>query len=101
MLHTSDSLNQLIDEFSQLPGIGRKSAQRLALYVLKLPKEEVREIAQALINVKDKIRYCSSCWNFTEQDPCGICASPKRDRTVICVVEEPNDVLAIEKTNEF
>ncbi|MBI1806468.1 MAG: recombination protein RecR [Ignavibacteria bacterium] len=101
MLYTSDSLNQLIEEFSQLPGIGRKSAQRLALYILKLPKEEVVNIARALVNVKEKIRYCSSCWNFTESDPCGICASPKRETNTICVVEEPNDVIAIEKTNEY
>jgi recombination protein RecR len=101
MLYTSDSLNQLIEEFAQLPGIGRKSAQRLALFILKLPKEEVLTMAQALINVKERIRYCSSCWNFTEKDPCNICANAKRDTYTICVVEEPNDVLAIEKTNEF
>ena len=101
MITTSDSLNQLIEEFAQLPGIGRKSAQRLALYILKLSKEEVTGMAQALINVKEKIRYCSNCWNFTEDDPCGICANPKREGSVICVVEEPNDVIAIEKTNEF
>ncbi len=101
MLYTSDSLNQLIEEFAQLPGIGRKSAQRLALYILKLPKEEVLTMAQALVNVKERIRYCSSCWNFTEKDPCNICANAKRDTHTICVVEEPNDVIAIEKTNEF
>jgi recombination protein RecR len=101
MIYTSDSLNQLIEEFAQLPGIGRKSAQRLALYVLKLSKEEVEGMAKALVNVKEKIRYCSTCWNFTEEDPCGICANPKRDGSMICVVEEPNDVLALEKTNEF
>lgn len=101
MLYTSDSLNQLIEEFSQLPGIGRKSAQRLALYILKLPKEEVVNIARALVNVKEKIRYCSTCWNFTESDPCGICSSPKRETNTICIVEEPNDVIAIEKTNEY
>lgn len=101
MVPTSDSLNQLIEEFSQLPGIGRKSAQRLALYILKLPKEEVANIAQALVNVKERMRYCSICWNFTETDPCSICASPRRQKNLICVVEEPNDVLALEKTNEF
>ena len=101
MLYTSDSLEQLIEEFARFPGIGRKSAQRLAMYILKLPKEEIHNIARALVNVKEKIRYCSSCWNFTEEDPCGICASPKRDRKMICVVEEPNDVIALEKTNEY
>jgi recombination protein RecR len=101
MLHISDSLNQLIEEFSQLPGIGRKSAQRLALYILKLPKDEVMKIAQALVNVKEKMRYCSTCWNFTETDPCGICSSPKRETNAICVVEEPSDVLALERTHEY
>src|ERR1051325_7171058 len=101
MLYTSDSLEQLIEEFAQLPGIGRKSAQRLAMYFLKLPKEEVANIARALINVKEKVKYCSVCWNFTESDPCGICSSPKRDRRTICIVEEPNDVIALEKTNEY
>ena len=101
MLHTSDSFEQLVEEFSQLPGIGRKSAQRLAMYILKLPKDEVRKMSEALINVKEKVKYCSTCWNFTEHDPCVVCASQKRDRNTLCVVEEPNDVIAIEKTNEY
>jgi recombination protein RecR len=101
MFYTSDSLHQLVEEFSQLPGIGRKSALRLALYILKLPKEEVHKIAQALVNVAEKMKYCSTCWNFTENDPCGICSNTKRDTSIICVVEEPNDVIAIEKTNDY
>jgi len=101
MLYTSEALQQLIEEFAQLPGIGRKSAQRLALYILKQPREEVVKMARALVGAKDRIRYCSSCYNITEQDPCVVCSSPKRDRNMICVVEEPNDVLALEKTNEF
>jgi len=101
VLYTSDSFNQLIEEFSQLPGIGRKSAQRLALYILKLPKEDVVNIAQALVNAKERMRYCSSCWNFSETDPCSICANPKRDHQLLCVVEEPHDVLVLEKTNEY
>ncbi len=101
MSYTSDSLNQLIEEFSQLPGIGRKSAQRLAMYILKLPKDDVVNMANALLNLKEKMRYCSSCWNFTETDPCGICANPRRDPHLICVVEEPSDVLALEKTNDY
>jgi recombination protein RecR len=101
MLYTSEALQQLIEEFARLPGIGRKTAQRLALHILKQPREDVVKMAKALVNVKDRIRYCSSCWNITEVDPCPICASPKRDRSVLCVVEEPNDVLAVEKTNEF
>ncbi|MDH3252271.1 MAG: recombination mediator RecR [Ignavibacteria bacterium] len=100
-MHTSEALQQLIEEFAQLPGIGRKSAQRLALYVLKQPRETAVRMAKALVNVKDRIRYCSSCYNITETDPCAVCSSPKRERDVICVVEEPNDVIAVEKTNEF
>ncbi|MBA4311208.1 MAG: recombination protein RecR [Chlorobiaceae bacterium] len=101
MLYISESLNQLIEEFSQLPGIGKKSAQRLALYILKLPKEDVLKISQALVNVKERMKYCSICCNFTETDPCGICSSSKREVDTICVVAEPNDVLAIEKTSEY
>lgn len=101
MLYTSEALQQLIEQFAGLPGIGRKTAQRLALHILKQPREEVVRMAKALVNVKDKIRYCSSCWNITEVDPCPICSSAKRERSVICVVEEPNDVMAVEKTNEF
>lgn len=101
MLYTSEALQQLIEEFAQLPGIGRKTAQRLALHILKQPRDEVVKMARALVNVKDRIRYCGTCWNITETDPCPICASPKRDRSIVCVVEEPNDVMAVEKTNEF
>lgn len=101
MLYTSEALQQLIEEFSQLPGIGRKTAQRLALYLLKQPRENVVRMARTLVNMKDRIRYCSTCWNITETDPCAICASPKRDGGTICVVEEPNDVIAVEKTNDF
>jgi recombination protein RecR len=101
MLYTSEALQQLIDEFAKLPGIGRKTAQRLALFVLKQPREDAVRMAKALVNVKDRTRTCSICCNITERDPCAICASPKRDRTVVCVVEEPNDVLALEKTNDF
>ncbi len=101
MIHTSEALQQLIEEFAQLPGIGRKSAQRLALHILKQPRDTAVRMAKALVNVKDRIRYCSSCCNITETDPCAICSSSKRERDVICVVEEPNDVIAVEKTSEF
>jgi recombination protein RecR len=101
MQHTSEALQQLIEEFSRLPGIGRKTAQRLALFILKQPREHVVRMAKALVNVKDRIRYCSICCNITESDPCAICSGTKRERTIICVVEEPNDVIALEKTNEF
>lgn len=101
MIYTSEALQQLVEEFSGLPGIGRKTALRLALYILKQPREDVVKMARALVNVKDKITYCSVCSNITESDPCAICSSPKRDPQVICVVEEPSDVLALEKTNDF
>jgi recombination protein RecR len=101
MRYTSESVEHLVEEFAQLPGIGKKTAQRLALFILKMPREKVVTFAQALVNIKDRVRYCSICSNITESDPCFICSSPKRNRVVICVVEEPNDVMAIEKTHEF
>lgn len=101
MTYTPESVEQLVEQFAQLPGIGRKTAHRLALYVLKMEREEIVTLAKALVNVKDKVRYCSICSNITETDPCRICSNSKRDRHIICVVEEPNDVLALERTNEF
>jgi recombination protein RecR len=101
MFYTAESIEQLAEQFAQLPGIGRKTAQRLALYILKMSRDEVVTMAKALINVKDKVRYCTICSNITETDPCAICSNTKRERSFICVVEEPHDVLAIEKTNEF
>jgi recombination protein RecR len=101
MFYTAESIEQLAEQFAQLPGIGRKTAQRLALYILKMSRDEVVTMAKALVNVKDKVRYCTICSNITETDPCAICSNTKRERSSICVVEEPHDVLAIEKTNEF
>jgi recombination protein RecR len=101
MIYTSESVAQLVDELSRLPSIGRKTAQRLALHILKLPRETVVTLATALVSVKDNVRYCTICANITESDPCIICSNTKRNRAIICVVEEPNDVLALEKTNEF
>lgn len=101
MLYTSESIEQLIEEFAQLPSIGRKTAQRLAMHVLKMPREEVAAFAKALVDVKEKVIYCSTCCNITESDPCSICSSQKRNRKIICIVEEPNDVIAVEKTHEF
>jgi recombination protein RecR len=98
---TAESIEQLAEQFAQLPGIGRKTAHRLALYVVKMKREEVDTLARALVNVKEKVRYCSVCSNITEDDPCPICSNTKRDRTAICVVEDPTDVLALERTNEF
>jgi recombination protein RecR len=101
MIYTSEALQQLVEEFAGLPGIGRKTALRLALHILKQPREDVVKMARALVNVKDRITYCSVCSNITEADPCMICSSTKRDTRIICVVEEPSDVLALEKTNDF
>jgi recombination protein RecR len=101
MQYYSDSIQRAIDELSKLPGIGRKSAQRLVFYLLKIPKHEVAELTKAIIDIKDKAKYCSTCNNITEHDPCSICANEKRNRTIICVVEEANDVMAFEKTGEF
>ena len=92
---------KLIDEFSKLPGIGHKTAQRLAFYVLSLSKEKVDDLVNAIIDAKTKTRYCSVCSNLTETDPCPICSSPARDRTVFCVVEDPKDVVTMERTREF
>ncbi|MBI3006575.1 MAG: recombination protein RecR [Ignavibacteriales bacterium] len=101
MVHTAESIEQLAEHFAQLPGIGRKTAHRLALYILRMDREEVESLADALVRVKEKVRYCSICSNITESDPCSICSNHRRDRHSICVVEEPQDVHAIEKTNEF
>jgi len=84
-----------------MPGIGRKTAQRITFYILKETKEEAASLAQAILDVKDKVKYCSICFNITESDPCWICLDGKRDKTLICVVEEANDVLALEKTAEY
>ncbi|MBS4028580.1 MAG: recombination mediator RecR [Ignavibacteriales bacterium] len=101
MLSTSSAFEQLVSKFSQLPGIGKKTAQRLTLYILKMPREDVFSFAQALEDVKTKVRLCSQCWNFTESELCELCSNIKRDNSLICVVEEPRDVLLFEKTNAF
>ena len=92
---------RLIDELNKLPGIGPKSAARLAFYLLKSPREQTQALAEAIIEMKERIVFCSVCFNITEQDPCAICEDSGRDRTKICVVEEPLDVIAIERTNDF
>lgn len=97
----AQSVSLLIEELHKLPGIGPKSAQRLAYYLLRAPKEEAESLAQAIILVKEKVVFCSRCFNITETDPCGICTSQSRDRSKICVVEEPLDILALERTGEY
>ncbi|GIV57552.1 MAG: recombination protein RecR [Rhodothermaceae bacterium] len=101
MHFTSESVEALVEQFTKLPTIGRKTAQRLAAYVLKMPREEVVELAKALVAVKDRVHHCSVCFNVTDDDPCPICRSARRDHGLICVVEEPNDVVALERTNEY
>ncbi len=94
-------LQNLIEEFEKLPGIGNKTAQRLAYYILNQPKERAEKFAAALTEAKDKIRYCSICQNLSDEDVCPICKSAVRDKSIICVTESPRDVLQMEKTNEF
>lgn len=101
MVSTSDALDSLIEEFSKLPQIGRKTAQRLAMYITRQPRQEVEKFSRALLETKDKLKFCSVCCNITEDEVCRICSSSKRSSNVICVVEEPQDVFAVEKTNEF
>lgn len=94
-------LENLINKFRSLPGIGTKSAQRLAFHVLSLPEKEAEDFANAVLNAKKSIHYCKECQNLTDREKCSICENPKRDRSVICVVESPSDVIAIEKTKEY
>lgn len=98
---TSQSLEKATEELAKLPSIGRKTATRIAMYLAKASSEDVSVLAQALLELKEKIRLCSVCLNITEQDPCSICSSSKRNTKIICIVEEPGDVFAIEKTNEY
>jgi recombination protein RecR len=91
----------LIEEFSKLPGVGVKTAQRLAFFVLRSPSDQARRLSEAIIRVKESIIYCSRCFNITEVDPCQICSNLTRDQTQICVVEEPLDVLALDKTGAY
>jgi recombination protein RecR len=92
---------RLIDELEKLPGIGHKSAQRIALHIIGADKEKAESLASAVIDAKTNIRYCSVCFNFTEDDPCPICCGAVRDSSVICVVQSPRDVIAMEKMHEF
>lgn len=91
----------LIEEFSKLPGVGVKTAQRLTFFLLRSPADQARRLSEAIIRVKESIIYCSRCFNITETDPCLICSNPHRDQETICVVEEPLDVLALEKTGVY
>ena len=96
-----DPLVRLIEELQRLPGIGPKSAQRLAFHILRTPREQADQLVDAVRDVKERVTYCSVCNNITDADPCGYCSNERRDHQLICVVEEPQNVAAIEKTREF
>ncbi len=97
----AEPVSRLIEEFHKLPGIGPKSAARLTYHLLRMPEDQARSLAEAIIAVKERITLCSLCQNLTDSDPCAICRSNERDRTMICVVEEPLDILALERTRGY
>src|SRR3954465_11172381 len=101
MQPTVEPVARLIEEFARLPGIGPKTAQRLTFYLLRMPRENSQNLAEAIAQVKDAVRLCSECANITDRDPCPICRSETRDRETICVVEEPLDILTLERTREY
>jgi recombination protein RecR len=100
-LPTAGAIYKLIEEFNKLPGIGPKSAQRLTYYLLRAPEEQARQLAEAILSVKQQIRLCSVCFNVTDTDPCLLCRSDERDRSKICIVEQPQDILALEHTGTY
>jgi recombination protein RecR len=100
-MHYAKPLARLVSEFEKLPGIGPKSAQRLAFHVLRVSEEEAMSFAEAVLAVKREIRLCPNCFNYTDSELCDVCSDAKRDQSLICVVAEPRDVVAMEKTNEF
>ncbi len=101
MYGIAEPVSRLIDEFVKLPGVGPKTAERLAYYILRMPEGEARRFADALVQVKERVVLCSQCFNVTEQNPCAICANPARDHSKICVVEEPLDIRALERTGIY
>lgn len=101
MTKVAEPINQLIRRLARFPGVGEKTASRLALYILRCSEEEAVDLAKSIINVKEKITLCSICYNLTDQDPCTICKDEKRDRKVVCIVEEPGDLMALEGSGEF
>lgn len=101
MFTFGDSMTRLVSQLSRLPGIGPKTAQRLAMHIIQLDEAKVNELANSLIEAKEKMQFCSVCCNLSETDPCSICSDPKRDRSIICVVSDPRDVMAMEKTREY
>lgn len=101
MLEYAEPVARLIDELKRLPGIGHKSAQRIAFYILQAEREKVENLVTAMQEVKDKIIFCSLCNNITDTDPCRYCASPTRDQKIVCVIEEPHNLVTVEKTREY
>ena len=101
LIPAAEAINKLIQEFNKLPGIGPKSAQRLAFYLLRAPEEQSKLLAESIFSLKQKISLCSTCFNVTESDPCPICRSDKRDHSQICIVEQPQDILALEHTGIY
>jgi recombination protein RecR len=97
----TDSMKRLAEAFGRMPGIGQRTAERLTYYVLRAPKAQMEQLAQDIRDVKEKVGHCSQCHNITEADPCRLCADPRRDASVVCVVEEPKDVFAIEAAGSF
>jgi len=101
MAQLTESVAKIIDEFAKLPGIGRKSAERLAYHLLRVHKSEALALADAIRDVRENVRYCDTCYNLSEAETCSICRDPKRDRTQLCVVEQPRDVMALEQSGVF
>jgi recombination protein RecR len=101
MSELTRSVAELIDEFAKMPGVGKKSAERLAYYVLRLNRNEALALADAIRNVKENVRYCRNCYNLAEQEECEICRDPGRNREVICVVEQPRDLMALEQSGTY
>jgi recombination protein RecR len=97
----SPAVDNLVAQLTRLPGIGRRTAQRLAFHLLQVPKQEALALAEAIADVKERVRFCRECGNLTEDELCGICLDARRDRTIICVVEQPVDVLSLERTAEY
>jgi recombination protein RecR len=95
------AIDELVGELARLPGIGRKTALRLAFHLLKQPEDDARRLARSIVDVREKVRPCGRCGNLSEQDPCGICNSNRRDTSLVCVVEEASDIMAIERTGEY
>ncbi|MFP5333042.1 MAG: recombination mediator RecR [Acidimicrobiia bacterium] len=94
-------LQRLVDELSRLPGIGGKSAQRIAFHLLSIPDTDARRLGQAILDLRDQVRHCNRCFNVTVSDECSVCRDPRRDTTLVCVVERPQDIIVVEKTQEY